>query len=248
VAAERYIASVLYAAAHSITTAESNALGDLTARKLKLQSLLQRSAQLQTGEKANEDNLRKKVRAVEDHRSHEIEQLFRRNSKAEQASVEAGYPHVAGTVRVVRPNPNNPYGWQWSSTTFEEYLKRYGVCDDEDEVVEVGSSTAPPGKRPRGNAAGSSGRVAGGGKRRKPNKPEPAARETYGSIMEAYEAAASGDIIMLLVGRTCSRSTTTNTSASGTTSSARACRLWPTTASRATVSTWASRAASFGGR
>jgi hypothetical protein len=200
-AAERYNAPVLLAAARSITTAQSNALGDLTARKLRLQRQMQRSTQLQKEEKAKEEELGKQIRAVEDQRSHEIEQLFRRNGKAEQASVEAGYPHAASTVRVVRPNSNNPYGWQWSVETFEEYVQLFGVSDNDDEVVEVGSSTAPPAKRPRGNAAGGSGNGAGGGKRRKPSKPEPVARKTYGSIMEAYEAAASGDVLKLLAGR-----------------------------------------------
>jgi hypothetical protein len=49
-AAERYNAPVLLAAARSITAAESNALGDLIARKLGLQSRLERSTQLQTAE------------------------------------------------------------------------------------------------------------------------------------------------------------------------------------------------------
>jgi hypothetical protein len=53
--AARYNASVLYAAAHSITTAESNALGDLTARRLRLQRPLARNSELQTALKANTD-------------------------------------------------------------------------------------------------------------------------------------------------------------------------------------------------
>jgi hypothetical protein len=80
-AAERYNAPVLLAAARSITMAASNALGDLIARDLRLHSMLQRSAQLQKDEKANENELRKKIRAVADQRSHEIEELFRRQER-----------------------------------------------------------------------------------------------------------------------------------------------------------------------
>jgi hypothetical protein len=79
--AKRYNAPVLLAAARSITTAASNALGDLMARKLRLQRRLERSTQLQRDEKANENELRKQIRAVEDQRSHEIEELFRRQEQ-----------------------------------------------------------------------------------------------------------------------------------------------------------------------
>jgi hypothetical protein len=82
-AAERYNAPVLLAAARSITTADSNGLGDLIARKLRLQSLLQRSTQLQKSEKSNENELRQKIRAVEEQRIHEIEQIFRRQRNAD---------------------------------------------------------------------------------------------------------------------------------------------------------------------
>jgi hypothetical protein len=121
--------------------------------------------------------------------------------------MEAGYPHPAGTVRFVRPNANNPYSYSYqrSGPIFEDYLERLGLPDDEASYKEflkwykldekgAGADVVRPAKRPRVKAEDSQ-------KRRPPSQPDRPAHQTYASIMEAYEAAAPGDVIKLLAGR-----------------------------------------------
>jgi hypothetical protein len=184
-AAERHNAPELLAAARSITSSGSNALGDLISRKLRLQMQLERNSKLHMEHTAEEDELLKQVRAIEEQRAHEIEQLFRRNGRAE-ASVEAGYPHPAGKARYVYPNADDGRFWNWSVAKAMDLRS----LREEEEVC--GTDGAPPAKRPRlTQAAGS----------RHPTKPGIPAREMFSSIMEAYEAAEPGDVIKLLAGR-----------------------------------------------
>jgi hypothetical protein len=137
--------------------------------------------------------------------------LFRRNLETDQASLEAGYPHPAGTVRLVRPKADDPDTYYRSGRLFAHYLEEHVLSDDDNSYREFRNcfglnvsskvsaqgacmDSAPSGKRQRVNAAGSA-------TSRQPSLPEPPARENYGSIMEAYEAAAPGDVIKLLAGR-----------------------------------------------
>jgi hypothetical protein len=176
-AAERYNAPELLAAARSITTAESNALGDLIARKRSLQSRLDRHDKLQVDQKNIKDELHAQMRAIDDQHAQEIEQLFRNNQQAAWTSLEDGFPHAAGKVLCVVPNANNPYGWIWDGD-----FRPWPVSDDE--------NAQPAAKRAK------IGR--GGGKKQKAAPPP---RVMYKSIMEALAAAAPGDVVKLLAGR-----------------------------------------------
>jgi hypothetical protein len=154
---------------------------------------------------------------------------FRRNGKAEHSSLEAGYPHPAGTVRYVRPNANNPNNWHRSGPLFAAYLESRGVSDDqasyndflkcyhailrakakrkreqESQAAQPPGTAQPPGQaaQPPGQAAQPPGQAAqprGQAAQPRGQAAQPA-RQTYRSIMQAYEAAAPGDVLKLLAG------------------------------------------------
>jgi hypothetical protein len=171
----------LLAAARAITTAESPIMADVIAQELNLQRVWKRTEKSYLEAKDRMEHLKDIRWTIEKLQAQELERLFRKKSQAKSTVLEDGYPHAAGRVLCVEPNANNTDGWFW-----DHGFTPWPVSDDED---------APPAaKRTKIDRDG-------GIKQRQPFKPTSRPRKVYKSIMEAYAAAAPGDVIKLPAGR-----------------------------------------------
>ena len=178
-AAEQYSCADLLQATRAIISAESSALGECMASKRNLLAERQEVVASQQSLQSKLDEVDSRLATAADRSAHELERLFRANSAAADAALllmngsDTTYPHAAGTTLYVRPNACNEYGWFWHA------------ADDD--------GTPLSKKRKKAKAAA--------GQQKKGGASEAASDASYGSIMEAYEAAAPGSVIKLLAGR-----------------------------------------------